>query len=120
MSKKENSQYNGIFGSAKGGERRSFASTLFTIILLAITLSLSLALVIAYLTPHVPPAMFGQFTIVGLFAPVLFMMVMVCTLLWLVMRRWTLALIFMILLIPVLENPFQCLTKICTAEVPVL
>ena len=100
MSKKENSQYNGIFGPTKSSERRSFASTLFEIILLAITLSLSLALIIAYLTPHVPPAMFGQFTIVGLFAPVLFIMVMVCTLLWLVMRRWTMALIFTLLLIP--------------------
>lgn len=99
MSKKENSQYNGIFGSAKG-ERRSFASTLFAIILLAITLSLSLALIIAYLAPHVPPSLFGQFTIVGLFAPILYIMVMICTLLWLIMRRWVLALIFMVLLIP--------------------
>ena len=99
MSKKENSQYNGIFGSAKG-ERRSFASTLFAIILLAITLSLSLALIIAYLAPHVPPSLFGQFTIVGLFAPILYIMVMVCTLLWLIMRRWVLALISMVLLIP--------------------
>ena len=66
MSKKEDSQYNGIFGSSKSGEHGSFAATLFTIVLLAITLSLSLALIIAYLTPHVPPAMFGQFTIVGL------------------------------------------------------
>lgn len=100
MSKKEDSQYNGIFGSSKSGERGSFAATLFTIVLLAITLSLSLALIIAYLTPHVPPAMFGQFTIVGLFAPILFIMVMVCTLLWLIMRRWVIALIFMVLLIP--------------------
>lgn len=99
MSKKENSQYNGIFGSAKG-ERRSFASTLFAIVLLAITLSLSLALIIAYLAPHVPPSLFGQFTIVGLFAPILYIMVMICTLLWLIMRRWVLALIFMVLLIP--------------------
>lgn len=100
MASNENSQYNGIFGSAKSGEKRSFLSTLFTIVLLAITLSLSLALIIAYLTPHVPPEMFGQFTIVGLFAPILYVMVMVCTLLWLVMRRWVMALIFMVLLIP--------------------
>lgn len=100
MASKEDSQYNGIFGSAKGGEKHSFASTLFTIVLLAITLSLSLALVIAYITPHVPPATFGQFTIVGLFAPILYLMVMVCTLLWLIMRRWILALVFMVLLIP--------------------
>lgn len=100
MASNENSQYNGIFGSAKGGEKHSFLSTLFTIVLLAITLSLSLALIIAYLTPHVPPEMFGQFTIVGLFAPILYIMVMVCTLIWLIMRRWVMALIFMVLLIP--------------------
>lgn len=100
MASKENSHYNGIFGSTKRGEKRSIASALFTIVLLAITLSLSLALVIAYLTPHVPPSMFGQFTIVGLFAPILYIMVVVCTLLWLIMRRWIMALMFMILLIP--------------------
>ena len=100
MSKKENSQYNGIFGSAKGGEKRGFLATLFSIILLAITLSLSLALIIAYLTPHVPPALFGQFTIVGLFTPILYIMVTACTLLWVVMRRWIMALILTVLLLP--------------------
>lgn len=75
-------------------------ATLFSIILLAITLSLSLALIIAYLTPHVPPSLFGQFTIVGLFTPVLYLMVAICTLLWLVMRRWIMALIFAVLLLP--------------------
>lgn len=100
MSSKEKSQYNGIFGSANGGEKRGFFATLFSIILLAITLSLSLALIIAYLTPHVPPSLFGQFTIVGLFTPILYLMVVVCTLLWLIMRRWIMALIFGILLIP--------------------
>ena len=100
MASKERSHYNGIFDTKKGGEKHSFFATLFTIILLAISLSLSLALVIAYLTPFVPPAMFGQFTIVGLFTPLLYLMVLVCTLLWLVLRRWTMALIFAILLIP--------------------
>lgn len=100
MASKENSQYNGIFDTAKEGEKRSFFGTLFTIVLLAISFSLSLALVIAYLTPHVPPAMFGQFTIVGLFTPILYIMVVICTLLWVIMRRWITALVFGVLLIP--------------------
>lgn len=75
-------------------------ATLFSIILLAITLSLSLALIIAYLTPHVPPSLFGQFTIVGLFTPILYFMVAVCTLLWVIMRRWIMALVFAVLLLP--------------------
>lgn len=100
MASKENSQYNGIFGSARRGEKRSFFSTLLIIVLLAITLSLSLALIIAYLTPYVPPALFGQFTIVGLFTPILYLMVLICTLIWLVCKRWKMALIFAILLIP--------------------
>ena len=100
MSTKENSQYNGIFGSAKGGEKRGFLATLFSIILLAITLSLSLALIIAYLTPHVPPALFGQFTIVGLFTPILYLMVAGCALIWVIMRRWTIVLISVVLLLP--------------------
>ena len=100
MASKEKSQYNGIFGSAKGGEKRGFLATLFSIILLAITLSLSLALIIAYLTPHVPPALFGQFTIVGLFTPILYLMVAVCTLLWVIMRRWIMALVSAVLLLP--------------------
>jgi endonuclease/exonuclease/phosphatase family metal-dependent hydrolase len=100
MSSKEKSQYNGIFGSAKGGEKRGFLATLFSIILLAITLSLSLALIIAYLTPHVPPALFGQFTIVGLFTPILYLMVAGCALVWVIMRRWTIVLISLVLLLP--------------------
>ena len=100
MASKEKSQYNGIFGSAKGGEKRGFLATLFSIILLAITLSLSLALIIAYLTPHVPPALFGQFTIVGLFTPILYFMVAVCTLIWVIMRRWIMALVSAVLLLP--------------------
>ena len=60
----------------------SVLGALLYIALLAITISLSVALLIAYLTPVVSPSTFGSLTIVGIFAPILYIGVVVCLLLW--------------------------------------
>lgn len=63
-------------------------------------MSLSVALLIAYLTPVVSPAVFGSLTIVGIFAPILYISVVVCLLIWIVMGRWKIAGVVALLLIP--------------------
>ena len=88
------------FGTPRRRSKRTFLGALFVIVLLALTISLSIALVIAYLTPYVSPSTFGSLTIVGIFAPVLFIMVASCMLLWLVTGRWKIALVVAIFLIP--------------------
>ena len=100
MSKKGDTYNNEPFGRPHRRAKRTFLGALFVILLLAVTISLSVALVIAYLTPYVPPATFGSLTIVGIFAPILYMGVAVCMLLWLVTGRWKSAGIVALLLIP--------------------
>lgn len=100
MSKSSETYSNMPFGTPKRRSKRTFLGALFVIVLLALTISLSIALVIAYLTPYVSPSTFGSLTIVGIFAPVLFIMVAACMLLWLVTGRWKIALAIAIFLIP--------------------
>ena len=100
MSRKGDSYNSEPFGRPHHRKKHSLFGMLFLIILLALTFSLSVALIIAYLTPYVAPATFGSLTIVGIFAPILYMGVALCMLLWLVMGRWKSAGIVALLLVP--------------------
>lgn len=88
------------FGTPRKQSNGSFIGTLFFIILLAVTMSLLVALVIAYLTPVVSPSVFGSLTIVGIFAPILYIGVVICLLLWVVMGRWKIAGVVALFLVP--------------------
>lgn len=87
-------------GGSKRKPKRTYLGTIFFIVHLAVTISLSVALIISYLTPYISPNSFGSLTIMGIFAPILFMMVLVCMLVWMIMRRWKVAAILFVLLIP--------------------
>lgn len=89
------------FGTPRRGDRGgSMAGTILFIVLLACTMSLAVALFIAYLTPYVAPSTFGSLTIVGIFAPILYIGVAICLLLWVVMGRWRIAGCVVLMLIP--------------------
>lgn len=89
------------FGTPRRGDRGgSMAGTILFIVLLACTMSLAVALFIAYLTPYVAPSTFGSLTIVGIFAPILYIGVAICLLLWVVMGRWRIAGCVALILIP--------------------
>ena len=90
------------FGSPRRRQQSkgSFVGTLLGIVLLAVTMSLSVALIIAYLTPHVSPSTFGSLTIVGIFAPILYIGVVICLLCWIIMGRWKIAGVVALILIP--------------------
>lgn len=100
MSNNNDTYSNEPFGTPRRRSKRTFLGALFVIVLLAVTLSLSVALIIAYITPYVSPSTFGSLTIVGIFAPILYASVFVCTLLWLVTRRWKTAIALLVLLLP--------------------
>lgn len=100
MSSKSETYSSGPFGKPRGRAKRSFLSVMFVILLLAVTFSFSVALIIAYLTPYVAPSTFGSLTIVGIFAPILYMVVAICMLLWLVTAHWRTAGVLALLLIP--------------------
>lgn len=88
------------YGVKRRRERRSFIGVLFNIVLLALSISLSLVLLVSYITPLISPAKFGSMTIVGIFAPALYITVVMLLLLWVVMRRWRMAGILALVLLP--------------------
>lgn len=101
MSRKSETYNSEPFGSPTRKEHGgSLIGTILFIILLALTMSLSVALFIAYLTPHVAPSTFGSLTIVGIFAPILYIGVAICLLMWIVMGRWRIAGCVALMLIP--------------------
>lgn len=85
---------------SRNREEGSSLGVIFFIVLLALTMSLSVALLIAYLTPHVDPSTFGSLTIVGIFAPMLYIGVVMCMLLWIIVCRWKIAGCVALVLIP--------------------
>lgn len=104
MSNNSQTYSNSPLGGSERRRKNSFIGTIFFIIHLALTMSLSVALVISYLTPYISPKSFGSLTIMGHFAHVLFIMVVVCMLVWLIARRWKLAGMVALLLIPGLAH----------------
>lgn len=101
MARKSETYNSEPFGSPTRKEHGgSLIGTILFIILLALTMSLSVALFIAYLTPHVEPSTFGSLTIVGIFAPILYIGVAICLLIWIVMGRWRIAGCVALMLIP--------------------
>ena len=87
-------------GDSNNRSKRTYIGTIFFIVLLALTISLSVALVISYLTPYISPKTFGSLTIMGHFAPILYILVLICLLLWLIARRWKIAGAVELLLLP--------------------
>ena len=78
----------------------SAVGALLAIVLFVVTVSLSVVLLIAYLTPHVAPSTFGSLTIVGIFAPILYIGEVICLLCWMIMGRWKIVGVVALLLVP--------------------
>lgn len=78
----------------------SAVGSLLAIVLLVVTVLLSVVLLIAYLTPHVAPSTFGSLTIVGIFAPILYIGEVICLLCWMIMGRWKIVGVVALLLVP--------------------
>lgn len=78
----------------------SAVGALLAIVLFVVTVSLSVVLLIAYLTPHVAPSTFGSLTIVGIFAPILYIGEVICLLCWMIMGRWKIVGVVALCLVP--------------------
>jgi endonuclease/exonuclease/phosphatase family metal-dependent hydrolase len=104
---KNNETYNSDLGAPSRRRKRTYIGTILFIVHLALTISLSVALIIAYLTPYVSPQTFGSLTIVGIFAPILFISVVACLLVWLIAREWKVAGAVALVLIPGLFHMSQ-------------
>ena len=101
MAKRRSDRYNSEpFSTPRRQSGGSAIGPLLSILLLLFTVVLSVALLIAYLAPVVSPSVFGSLTIVGIFAPILYLCVAICLLLWVVMGRWKMAAVVAVLLVP--------------------
>ena len=65
-------------GGSKPKRKGSYIGTMFFIVHLALTISLSVALIIAYLTRYISPEYYGALTIVGHFRHILYILVLAC------------------------------------------
>lgn len=100
MSRNQESYRSNRYGMERRDDKRSFVAVLCYIIFFAVTVSLSIALFVAYLAPLISPSAFGSLTIVGIFAPILYVMVFVCMLVWIILQRWNIVLALFVVLIP--------------------
>ena len=87
-------------GDSNNRSERTYIGTILFIVHLALTISLSVALIISYLTPYISPKSFGSLTIMGHFAPILYILVLICMLVWIIARRWKIAGAVALLLLP--------------------
>ena len=78
-------------GGSKPKRKGSYIGTIMFIVHLALTISLSVALIIAYATPYIAPQHWGALTITGHFPQILYVLVLACFIIWLIARRWKLA-----------------------------
>ena len=87
-------------GGSKPKRKGSYIGTILFIVHLALTISLSVALVIAYITPYIVPEHWGSLTITGHFAPILYILVLACFIVWLIARKWKLSIAVFLVLVP--------------------
>lgn len=100
MSNNSETYSNSPLGESQEKSKRTYFGMILFIVHLALTISLAVALIISYLTPYISPESFGSLTIVGHFAPILFVGVLVSLLIWLIAREWKVAGAVAIVLIP--------------------
>lgn len=110
--------YNGgSYGSRRVPRRSSLIGTILRIVLFLATVALSVSLVIAYITPHVSPSSFGSLTIVGIFAPLLYIGVVICLFCWAIMARWIISGVLLLILIPGLFHLSDFYGVVCLRQV---
>ena len=99
MKRNDDYYYSDNYGSSGGRRGRSLAGIVFDFLAAVATAAFALALIVAYLTPYFNPSTLGSLTIVGMFAPVLYLAVIAALLYWTIRRRWIVAAALLVVLI---------------------
>ncbi len=99
MKRNDDYYYSDNYGSSGGRRGRSLAGIVFDFLAAVATVAFALALIVAYLTPYFNPSTLGSLTIVGMFAPVLYLAVIAALLYWTIRRRWIVAAALLVVLI---------------------
>ena len=93
-------QYIGRYSKDGTRRRNSLLGTALYVGFMLLSAALVIALIIAYISPHTSPSSLGSLTIVGIFAPMIYIAVVLCMLLWVVLQRWIFAGVMLVALLP--------------------
>jgi endonuclease/exonuclease/phosphatase family metal-dependent hydrolase len=93
-------QYIGRYSKDGTRRRSSLLGTALYVGFMLLSAALVIALIIAYISPHTSPSSLGSLTIVGIFAPMIYIAVVLCMLLWVVLQRWIFAGVMLVALLP--------------------
>lgn len=99
MGRHDDYYYADGYGSREGEGRRPLWLTIVDLIMIVATALLAVGLIVAFVTPYIDPATLGSLTIIGIFAPLLYVAVLAAMLFWLVRRRWIIAAVLAVLVV---------------------
>lgn len=83
--------YIGRYSNEKPTRRRSAISTILRVLTATLCIALVVAMIICYITPHVTPDKLGSLTIVGIFAPLIYLGVLIMMFVMTIFKRWIFA-----------------------------
>lgn len=90
-------KYIGRYGNSTPKERATIPHMILKLLVYVVGALLVVGMVICYLTPHISPETLGSLTVVGIFAPIIYIAVMIGTLLMIVLKQWIMAGILLLL-----------------------
>lgn len=96
--------YIGRYSNDRPIRRRSILSIVIRVLTTAICIALIAAMLICYITPHVTPDKLGSLTIVGIFAPLIYLGVIIMMFVMTIMKRWVFAAILAVVAIIGIPN----------------
>lgn len=99
MGRHDDYYYADGYGSREGEGHRPLWLTIVDLIMIVATALLAVGLIVAFVTPYIDPSTLGSLTIIGLFAPLLYVAVLAAMLFWLVRRRWIVAAVLAVLVV---------------------
>lgn len=104
MGRRDDYYYADDYGSRDSGRRTPLWLFIVDMIMAVATVLFAVGLVVALVTPYIDPSTLGSLTIVGIFAPLLYVAVTAFLLFWLVRKRWVAA---ALLAVPVIVGAFD-------------
>lgn len=104
MGRHDDYYYADSYGSHDRGRRTPLWLVAVDLIMAAVSLLLTAGLVVALATPYIDPSTLGSLTIIGIFAPLLYVAVVAAMLFWVVRKRWVAA---AVLAVPVIIGAFD-------------
>jgi polyferredoxin len=89
-----NNKYIGRYGDSTSKERTTTLHMILKLLVYVVGGLLVGAMIICYVTPYISPETLGSLTVVGTFAPIIYITMVIGTLLMIALKQWIMAGIF--------------------------